>query len=602
MNLQTMQPAQPQTPTAGVPIPITREAFQAKFGVTPPLQDTSTTPIPITREQFQAKFGVAPQLPETGFGGGIPWSSNPVSQYGSQVKDAFNAGIDQIKQGADEYKNSGANPLKMLEGGLTGASGVVSALTSPIAPAFKPIGAAIDATGNAIGDISAVQKFANSPAGEVTSRIAGDIANASNVAQGVAGIEGEKTGEFDLKGKTPPGENLLPKDKVTLPSGATTDAVTAQGLSKVADEWKSPVNSNTPGFKIPSGILEKSPDVPSFLAEQGLNPFEHIDDNGRYSTLDTADHLRQTAGADSNANMRTALKVADYGTEKTPVNELQTGAQKYASNGQNVTASDLESVGKNIADEVTSLENKYPKGMSLEQMHDERITYGKNGKFSPVGDKNVTNSARSNRAMADSLSNMIEAKAPKEIGYQGYNKYISNFYKAADYLDSLNGKRAPVSFKTSLIRTASKIGMAKVFETLPGGGIINSFMGYRIGKIVENALENMSKGQRNIFLKDLKVSDPVSYEKVKSFLENTTKEGNARLKLPAPKEKGTSPNPHIMSTSEIQTADKQTSAEMIKAKYNYNPVDKKYYKKGEMGGNPAKPNPNVNDKVFEKKK
>ena len=404
------------------------------------------------------------------------------------------------------------------------------------------------------------------------------------------GAGGEKVApELENPLKTNPTEPTpTTPQEVTLPSGAKTDAATADALAKVSDEWRSPTAMNKPGFKIPTGILEKSPDVPNFLAEQGLNPFEHIDENGRYETLDTANALRENAGASSNSTMRAALKVADYTTPKTVVNDLQSDAEKYAANGYNVTASDLEAVNKNIQDEVASLQRKYPKGMSLEDMHDERITYGKNGKFSPVGDKNVTNSARANRAMADSLSNMIQAKAPPEVGYQGYQKYISNFYKSAEYLESLNAKKAPVSFGQKLARTAAKVGMAKLFELLPGGGVIDTFIGYEVGKVLERLVENLTMPQRNAFLKELKISDPEAYTKVTEFLKKETAASSERKALPAPKEKGTAENPHIMSTNQLRPEEKQTSGEMIKEKYTYNPVDKKYYLKGARGGNPPK--------------
>ncbi len=109
------------------------------------------------------------------------------------ITDAAKGGLNQIKQGVNTISSGapGQNPIIAgTEAALKVGSGAASIIQSPLAPLFAPVGAAIDAVGNAVGSIPAVQKFANSKAGEVTSRVAEDVANAGNVAGTIAGVKG----------------------------------------------------------------------------------------------------------------------------------------------------------------------------------------------------------------------------------------------------------------------------------------------------------------------------------------------------------------------------------------------------------------------------
>ncbi len=100
----------------------------------------------------------------------------------------FKSGIDQIKQGASDISNGGT-PVQGLEAGLNIESGIASLATSPLAPLFRPVGAAINYTADKIGSIPAVQKFADSSAGQTTARVAGDLANAGNIAGTILGAD-----------------------------------------------------------------------------------------------------------------------------------------------------------------------------------------------------------------------------------------------------------------------------------------------------------------------------------------------------------------------------------------------------------------------------
>lgn len=107
------------------------------------------------------------------------------------VKSAAAGGIQQFQAGVAQARNPGASPANLPEGILkigAGALNTVGAIAAPvITPIAKPI---VDAASNAISNIPAVQKFAQTPAGNVASRVTEDVGNADTIAGGIAGIAG----------------------------------------------------------------------------------------------------------------------------------------------------------------------------------------------------------------------------------------------------------------------------------------------------------------------------------------------------------------------------------------------------------------------------
>src|ERR1019366_3739043 len=101
------------------------------------------------------------------------------------IKSAFKGGINQVKQGVQDVGAS-HNPVTFAEGALNAGAGVVNTALSPIAPFFKPVGDALNAATQPIANNPSVQNFANSKAGQITSRVAGDVGNLDTIAGAVA--------------------------------------------------------------------------------------------------------------------------------------------------------------------------------------------------------------------------------------------------------------------------------------------------------------------------------------------------------------------------------------------------------------------------------
>ena len=179
--------------------------------------------IKITTEEYKKKFGELPeettakQNPDLSGFGGYSITGN--------IADAFKSGVEQAKSGYQsslqgvqqaETGNFAKGTYNALSGATKMLAGGIGAALSPLAPVSKVIEPLANYAIENISDIGAVQRFAQSKTGKVTSRLAEDINNLSTIAGSVAGSKtlagttGKITGAVD---------STLGKIKGILPDG-----------------------------------------------------------------------------------------------------------------------------------------------------------------------------------------------------------------------------------------------------------------------------------------------------------------------------------------------------------------------------------------------
>lgn len=142
----------------------------------------------ISAEEFKKKYGTV----------GLAQLSEPKPTAGQRISNAFKSGVEQVKSGVATAANA-KNPVELFRGSAKIGAGAINAASSPLAPVVEPtIGKAIDFAGNnagknpfggsgALADDPKFQNFANSPAGESTSRVAEDVVDLTTIAGAVAG-------------------------------------------------------------------------------------------------------------------------------------------------------------------------------------------------------------------------------------------------------------------------------------------------------------------------------------------------------------------------------------------------------------------------------
>lgn len=122
-------------------------------------------------------FSTAPQNNGFTLGNG----TSQVQGIGQIIKAAAEGGANQFASGVDEAGiglNIG-NPIKMGEGTLNALAGAINAVTSPLAPAFAPVGMATDYIGKQLGS-----HYSNNPIipNDTATRIVQAISNGAVIA------------------------------------------------------------------------------------------------------------------------------------------------------------------------------------------------------------------------------------------------------------------------------------------------------------------------------------------------------------------------------------------------------------------------------------
>jgi hypothetical protein len=454
----------------------------------------------------------------------------------SSIGDQFKSGIGQIKQGFKNLTSGQSSPLQGAESGLGIESGLVSAVTAPLAPIFSPISKGINALASGytgangqhvggIGDIPLVQKLANSKAGAVISRVAGDLANAGNVAGAIAGV-----------GKAPKvGSSIADTASSTIDTAK--QGLQDKYINQAKQDFIAPTKTNTAGFNKATDILSNAAktghDIPQTLVDNGVT-LAKIVENGKYNTSDIADMLRQDTGKLSHDLLRPSLEQANYSTQRVPVSDIVESAKQQIQKDSTILGEQKDTLASKLDAVESALNKQYPDGLSLTDLHDEKILRGANAKLSPIGDISTNLEAMKNRQLSSTLKSLVEEKAPSNVPVKEFNAELHKRYQAADYLDALDTKKVPTSIAQKAAQTVAKVIGATIGEKATGG-LLGGVGGYHLGGLLERYVQNMPDPIKNYFLDNLKQKNPTAFEQVKNALSENDLKNASMAKLPAPK-------------------------------------------------------------------
>jgi hypothetical protein len=265
------------------------------------------------------------------------------------------------------------------------------------------------------------------------------------------------------------------------------------------------------------------------LVKNKINIADHIED-GKYNTLDTAKMLREDSGKASSEALRPSLVLADPSVPLTSVSDIITSAKSALSKSKYVLEEEKSIMTKKLDAVESALNKKFPSGMKLSELHDEKILRGTKTQRSPIGDVATNRNAQVNEVLRDTLQNMVENKAPKDIPVNDFNKVLTSQYKAADYLDQLHGKAKASGIFSKIAKTSAKV----VGATLGGetGGLLAGVGGYHLGGMIESLFENMPANTRALLLRNLEIENPEAFKSVESYMTNKGVELSQQKALP----------------------------------------------------------------------
>lgn len=479
----------------------------------------------------------------------ITSESNSFTPQGGDIP-----GADKIIQGTGEAANetlqaltSRWSPLGWISdaigGGTKAAANIIKAGIDPVATAIG--GALRSAVGSDKADAMGQKlvSMLNSPEGQKiiqdytpAVKDVGAVGQVANLgAQTVfAGQAAEGAGDIPKIGASPTPE-ILPEGGGGGGSPTQPTPAQQQMLQDEHDAWAKPTETAKATYNKPTDVYNnaasKGTDVADVLVKNGIRITDNVD-NGNYATADTAEKMRADAGQMSSQLLRPSLQMADYTTPKTPVSDIVASTIEDIKNSKGVTPADMETQIDKVKTQGEALERKYPDGMGLTDMHDEKINYNQNGKFSPVGDTNVNNNAGVNRAFGRTLAGAVEDNAPDGVPVKEFNQELAKQYQAADYLDSLDGKKVPQDIWSRIRSMGGKALGATVGNAL-GGGILGDVAGYHLGGMLESFLENLPADIRGHYLNNLEMTNPPAFDAVKNYMGQEQMTMLQRRLLPA---------------------------------------------------------------------
>lgn len=374
------------------------------------------------------------------------------------------------------------------------------------------------------------------------------------VGESKTGSKGLNTDISDISAQSV--KENLPKLPPTTPPETQAPEFTPEELSThlqgVAEDWAKPTTDPASQYANARTVLAKDPQIPTNLAKEGINPFTHIDDNGKFDTKSTAESIREDNGKLAEDNLRPALAEADNSTPPLAVSELSPSPDTT----YGITAGMAEKVKAAIDQEQAALQRKYPNGMSLIDQLNEKINYAKQGGYAQFKPESENIKAIANRSISNSFDSNISTHVPADLDYDAFQTHLASRYKMADYLDALNGKKVPVSAKLNMIRMGSKfLGAAAMRHLVPGmGDLITSFAGYQSGKMLESYIEKLTNPMRDQFLQRMQQSNPEAVQGLQKYMSDAEVQRANTPRLPAGSALGTDKNPIITPAPKTPTS------------------------------------------------
>lgn len=444
-------------------------------------------------------------------------------QVAKNIGQTFKSGADQINQSLANRDTIAKQAGGGLGGDVAAAGATLGHIAGTVAgTAGGLIGSAIspllsDSIKGKLGDAASYidSKVQSIPG--MTPEIHKSLGDVFNALTLEGGKEAEPSVTETAQKVGDVTDNAISKTVDT--AGKTGEALQNKLVEGAQKDWAKPTTVNKPTYSKATDIYKNAAnqghDISKTLVDNKINLSDHIE-NGNYNTADTADKIRQDASKTSNELLRPSLEKANDVTPKTPVSEVISNAKDSISKDKSLTIETKNKLLEKIDETGKALKQEHPRGLSLTDLHDEKIVRGLNSKMSPVGDISTNLEAQKNNAFRDSLKTLVEQKAPKDIPVKEFNAELQKQYQTADYLDALHNKKVPVSLGGKIAQAGAKYAGAALGSI---GGVPGEFAGYHLGGMLENLMKNAPGKIRDSLLGNLEKTNPEAFSKVQQYLK-----------------------------------------------------------------------------------
>jgi len=276
-------------------------------------------------------------------------------------------------------------------------------------------------------------------------------------------------------------------------------------------------------------------DVKKVAADNKIYISDHISD-GKYNTADVAEALSDDAVSGGATVFRPALAEAENGVQRIPISEVR---QKIVNKISNIPdkvlspeqkLSFVKKVTKEYSDaSVTAA--RYRDGYSLTNLYDSKLQTSsglyktpKGGGAQSISD---TLTAQQKKIESDVFKDLLIKNAPKELKIDAYFKAQEGKFTLANYLKTLDGKKAIQSLFQRGVRKTSQLSGATLGAQTAGP--FGMFSGYQFGGIMADTFSQASNPVKVSFLKSIGKTAPEIYGIMRQYV---TEQEAARLMRP----------------------------------------------------------------------
>ena len=294
-------------------------------------------------------------------------------------------------------------------------------------------------------------------------------------------------------------------------------------------------------------------------ADNKIYASDHITD-GKYATQEVVDTLRNETMGGGPEILRPYLKAAEQGVARVPVSDVRNEmiykigkvSDSKLSTEQKKIA--IQRINKEYGDgSVTS--SRYKDGYGLENLYDSKLQTSsnlykgpKNGGVQSISDNLTSQQKEIESQVFDSL---LRKNAPKELGLDAYFKAQESKFVLANYLESLNTKKATQTMFQRGMKKAAQLGGATTGASVAGP--FGMFSGYQFGGIVADTFASASNPVKVMYLKSIGKTQPEIYSIMKTFTSDAEARALSRQLLPAAGASGKT-SPDLMRKQNMQGA------------------------------------------------
>lgn len=265
-------------------------------------------------------------------------------------------------------------------------------------------------------------------------------------------------------------------------------------------------------------------DLKKVAADNKVYASEHITD-GKFDTKDVADALRSETAGNGPDILRPALTEAAPSVPRVPISDVRNKMiSKVLSAPDSAISAEqkksfIQKIMKEYGDNSVTAAS-HPNGYDLTNLYDSKLqTSSKIYKPSKGGGlPSISDSLTSQQKLIESqvFDDILRKTAPKELGLDPYFKAQQSRFALADYLQALDGSKAPQTLFQRGVRRAAQLSGATTGSMVAGP--FGMFSGYQFGGVVADTFASASNPVKVSFLKSIGKTEPEAYQIMKDYV------------------------------------------------------------------------------------